>query len=169
MVVFQTCPYRPRGAGLKIVAVRPQNCSHQPCHSPFYPRQPSWPGLFFTPTGYFQHRVGCGHVPSFVPSSLCVPKRAMLISPRDRVRDPGRCRFSRSALLAAALRPCVGVCVRMCVCRRSTSFALSDGCCCLLSLHFSCHFSPRQLIVGLFLPPLARVALCFFPLSLVCF
>lgn len=57
---------------------------------------------------------------------------------------------------------CVPACVRMCVCRRSTSVALSDGRCCLLSLHFSCHFSPQALTVG-------PVALCFFPLTLECF
>lgn len=140
------------------------------CHSPFYPLphpQPSWPGLFFTLTGYLQRR--CGHVPFFVPSSLCVPKRAMLIS------LPGTACVTPVAVVSADLRrwqqPCICVYVRMCVWRRALPLRCQTdvaACCPCTSLVI---FSPQQLIAGPFLAPSQppSIALCFFPFTLECF
>lgn len=113
-----------RGAGLNIVVLRPQNCSHQPCHSPFYPCLSSTTdtlhGLFFTPTGYFQPCVGCGHVPFFVPSSLCVPKRPMLISAGPHAW-PRLLLFQQ--ICAAGWSPAfVSTCVRAHVCLQKERF-----------------------------------------------
>lgn len=106
------------------MAVRPQNRSHQPCHSPFHPRQPSRPRFIF-------------HTHRLFPAPRRLRSRALLcafitLCPNvcDAYLSPGTACVTPVAVVSADLRcwlqPCspasVCACVRAHVCLQKEHF-----------------------------------------------